>query len=111
MKRRLVQQSLELATEIHELTKQLSEKDADISEPINTLSLETQSHLVRGQKQEAEELKESLESAQTSLSKLEEKLLETVKLRKLRKMTINPVLAHMSDLNAEIAAMSSQIRI
>ena len=110
MKRRLLQQSLELATEIHQLMKQVpGENVSDITEPINTLSLTAQSHLVRAQKQESEELSNSLISAQGVLTELEAKLLETVKLRKLRKMTINPILAHINDLKAEIDAVEKQI--
>ena len=40
---------------------------------------------------------------------LEEKLLETVKLRKLRKMTINPTLAHIKDLKAEVEVVEKQV--
>jgi hypothetical protein len=110
MKRRLLQQSLELATEIHQLMKQVPGDDvADITDPINTLSLTAQSHLVRAQKQESEELANSLGLAQVALSELEEKLLETVKLRKLRKMTINPTLAHIKDLKAEVEVVEKQV--
>ncbi len=110
MKRRLLQQSLELATEIHQLMKQVPGEDvSNITEPINTLSLTAQSHLVRAQKQESEELSNSLTLAQVALTELEEKLLETVKLRKLRKMTINPILAHINDLKAEVEAVEKQV--
>ena len=112
MKRRLLQQSLELATEIHQLMKEMpgEEEPTEITEPIKTLALTVQSHLVRSQKQEAEELSESLASAQTALADLETKLLETVKLRKLRKMRINPTLARMKDLSAEIGEVEKQVR-
>ena len=103
MKRRLLQQSLELATEIHQLMKDVPGEDSsNITEPINTLSLTVQSHLVRGQKQESEELGNSLALSRVALSELEAKLLETVKLRKLKKMTINPTLAKIADLSGEI---------
>ena len=109
MKRRLLQQSLDLATEIHQLMKQVPGDDAEVvTEPINTLSLTVQSHLVRGQKQEQEELGNSLTLSRTALSELEAKLLETVKLRKLKKMTINPTLAKISDLSAEIEVIEKQ---
>ena len=109
MKRRLLQQSLELATEIHQLMKDVSGEDSStITEPINTLSLTVQSHLVRGQKQEAEELGNSLALSRTALSELEAKLLETVKLRKLKKMTINPTLAKITDLSGEIEVIEKQ---
>ena len=110
MKRRLLQQSLELATEIHQLMKQVPGEDvSSITEPINTLSLSAQSHLVRAQKQESDELSNSLASAQEALSELDSKLLETVKLRKLKKMTINPILAHIKDLKAEIEVVEKQV--
>ena len=73
MKRRLLQQSLDLATEIHQLMKQVPGDDV------------------------------------AALSELEEKLLETVKLRKLRKMTINPTLARINDLKAEIEVVEKQV--
>ncbi len=110
MKRRLLQQSLELATEIHQLMKEVPGEDSsNITEPINTLSLTVQSHLVRGQKQESEELVNSLASSRVALTELEEKLLETVKLRKLKKMTINPTLAKITDLHGEIEVVEKQI--
>lgn len=109
MKRRLLQQSLELATEIHQLMKDVPGEDSsNITEPINTLSLTVQSHLVRGQKQESEELGNSLALSRVALSELEAKLLETVKLRKLKKMTINPTLAKIADLSGEIEVVEKQ---
>ena len=110
MKRRLLQQSLELATEIHQLMKQVPEdSSSDIIDTINTLSLTAQSHLTRGQKQESEELASSFLSAQEALSELETKLLEAVKLRKLKKMTINPILSKISDLRDEIEEVAKRI--
>ena len=51
MKRRLLQQSLELSTEIHALIDQVpEEKVSEDTEQVKTLSLTVQSHLVRAQK-------------------------------------------------------------
>ncbi len=109
MKRRLLQQSLELATEIHQLTKQVAGDDASIIiDPINTLSLTVQSHLVRGQKQESLELGNSLGLAIAALNELETLLLETVKLRKLKKMTINPYLVKINELKVETEVVEKQ---
>lgn len=109
MKRRLLQQSLDLATEIHALIKQVPEdKVTEETEQVKTLSLAVQSHLVRAQKREGEELLESLNSAHSTLGELEEKMLETVKQRRLRKMAINPLLARMKDLEEEIKVLSNQ---
>ena len=73
---------------------------------MKTLSLAVQSHLVRAQSREGEELVEVLRESLESLTELEEKMLETVKLRKLRKMAINPLLAKMKDLEAEIKLLA-----
>ncbi len=61
---------------------------------------------MRAQTREGEELVEVLREALESLTELEEKMLETVKLRKLRKMAINPLLAKMKDLEAEIKLLA-----
>ena len=107
MKRRLLQVSLDLATEIHALVDDLpEERVSEETEQVKTLSLAVQSHLVRAQTREGEELVEVLETAIDSINELEEKMLEAVKLRKLRKMAINPVLAQMKDLQAEIKELA-----
>ena len=107
MKRRLLQVSLDLATEIHALIKEVREdKVSEETEQVKTLSLAVQSHLVRAQTRDGEELVEVLREALESLTELEEKMLETVKLRKLRKMAINPLLAKMKDLEAEIKLLA-----
>ena len=107
MKRRLLQVSLDLATEIHAMIDNLPEdRVSEETEEVNTLSLAVQSHLVRSQTREGEELVEALKSAIDSLHELEEKMLEAVKLRKLRKMAINPLLAQMKDLEAEIKELA-----
>ena len=109
MKRRLLQQSLELATEIHALIDQVPEdKVAEVTEQVKTQSLQVQSHLTRAQSLDAEELAESLESAITSLTDLEEKMLLAVKQRRLKKMAINPLLAKIKDLILEIKVASGQ---
>ncbi len=111
MKRDLLHKSLELSTEIHQLIRELpEEKQSETTEQVKTLSLTVQSHLVRGQKQDPEELKNSLELAKNSLSELETQLLDTVKQRSLKKMTINPVLAQMGILDAEIDGLMKTIR-
>lgn len=107
MKRRLLQVSLDLATEIHAMIDNLPEdRVSEETEEVKTLSLAVQSHLVRSQTREGEELVEALKSAIDSLHELEEKMLEAVKLRKLRKMAINPLLAQMKDLEAEIKELA-----
>ena len=107
MKRRLLQVSLDLATEIHALVDDLpEERVSEETEQVKTLSLAVQSHLVRAQTREGEELVEILVTAIESITELEEKMLEAVKLRKLRKMAINPVLAQMKDLQAEIKELA-----
>ena len=107
MKRRLLQVSLDLATEVHALISQVPEdKVSEETEEVKTLSLAVQSHLVRAQSREGEELLEVFEASLVSLTELEEKMLETVKLRKLRKMAINPLLAKMKDLEAEIKELA-----
>ena len=107
MKRRLLQQSLDLSTEIHAIIDQVPEdKTSDDTEQVKTLSLAVQSHLVRSQKREAEELMESLEGALGSLTELEEKMLETVKQRRLKKMTINPLLAKIKELETDIKVVA-----
>ncbi len=109
MKRRLLQQSLDLSTEIHALIDQVPEdKASEDTEQVKTLSLTVQSHLVRSQKREAEELLETLESALTSITELETKMLETVKQRRLKKMTINPILAKMKELETDIKVVAGQ---
>lgn len=109
MKRRLLQESLDLSTEIHAMIDQVPEdKASEDTEMVKTLSLAVQSHLVRSQKREDEELLETLESALASITQLEEKMLETVKQRRLRKMTINPILAKMKDLETEIKILAGQ---
>lgn len=111
MIRDLLQKSLDLSTEVHQLIKQVpEEKQNETTEQVKTLSLTVQSHLVRGQKQEAEELKESLELALNSLAELENELLNSVKQRALRKMTINPILAQMNILGEEIGGLAKTIR-
>ncbi len=108
MKRRLLQVSLDLATEVHALINQLPEdKTSEETEEVKTLSLAVQSHLVRAQSREAEELFEVLSAALVSITELEEKMLEAVKLRKLKKMAINPLLAKMKDLEAEIKLLAN----
>ena len=100
MKRKLLQESLDLSTEIHALINQVPEdKVSDDTEQVKTLSLAVQSHLVRSQKREAEELLETLQLALASITELEEKMLETVKQRRLKKMAINPMLAKMKELD------------
>ena len=107
MKRRLLQVTLDLATEIHALIKEVpEEKVSEETEQVKTLSLAVQSHLVRAQTREGEELVEVLREALESLTELEEKMLEAVKLRKLRKMAINPVLAQMKELQEEIKLLA-----
>ena len=107
MKRRLLQVSLDLATEIHALIKEVPEdKVSEETEQVKTLSLAVQSHLVRAQTRDGEELVEVLREALESLTELEEKMLETVKLRKLRKMAINHLLEKMKDLEAEIKLLA-----
>ncbi len=107
MKRKLLQESLDLSTEIHALINQVPEdKVSDDTEQVKTLSLAVQSHLVRSQKREAEELLETLQLALTSIKELEEKMLETVKQRRLKKMAINPMLAKMKELETEIKILA-----
>ena len=107
MKRRLLQVTLDLATEIHALVDDLpEERVSEETEQVKTLSLAVQSHLVRAQTREGEELVEVLETAIDSITELEEKMLEAVKLRKLRKMAINPVLAQMKELQEEIKLLA-----
>lgn len=107
MKRKLLQESLELSTEIHALINQVPEdKVSDDTEQVKTLSLAFQSHLVRAQKREAEELFETLEAALAAITELEEKMLETVKQRRLKKMAINPMLAKMKELEIEIKTLA-----
>ena len=102
-------QSLDLSTEIHALIDQVPEdKASEDTEQVKTLSLTVQSHLVRSQKREAEELLETLESALTSITELETKMLETVKQRRLKKMTINPILAKMKELETDIKVVAGQ---
>lgn len=109
MKRRLLQESLDLSTEIHAIIDQVpEEKVSESTEEVKTLSLTVQSHLVRAQKREADELLECLEAAMLSIADLEAKMLETVKQRRLKKMTINPILAKMKDLSAEIKMLTGQ---
>ena len=98
MKRKLLQESLELSTEIHALINQVPEdKVSDDTEQVKTLSLAFQSHLVRAQKREAEELFETLEAALAAITELEDKMLENVKQRRLKKMAINPMLAKLKE--------------
>lgn len=107
MKRKLLQESLDLSTEIHALINQVPEdKVSDDTEQVKTLSLAVQSHLVRSQKREAEELLETLQLALASITELEEKMLETVKQRRLKKMAINPMLAKMKELETEIKILA-----
>ena len=107
MKRRLLQVSLDLATEIHALISEVPEdKVSEETEQVKTLSLAVQSHLVRAQTREAEELLQVFEEALASLTQLEEKMLETVKLRKLKKMAINPFLAKIKELETEIKTLA-----
>ena len=107
MKRRLLQVSLDLATEIHALINEVPEdKVSEETEEVKTLSLAVQSHLVRAQNREGEELLEVLQSAIDSIAELEKKMLETVKLRKLKKMAINPLLAKMKELDTEIKLLA-----
>ena len=64
MKRRLLQESLDLATEIHALINEVPEdKASEETEEVKTLSLAVQSHLVRAQSREEEELLEVLNAA------------------------------------------------
>ena len=107
MKRRLLQVSLDLATEIHALVDDLpEERVSEETEQVKTLSLAVQSHLVRAQTREGDELVEVLKTTIDSITELEEKMLEAVKLRKLRKMPINPILAQMKELQAEIKLLA-----
>lgn len=107
MKRRLLQESLDLATEIHALINEVPEdKVSEETEEVKTLSLAVQSHLVRAQSREEEELLEVLNAAIVSIAELEEKMLEAVKLRKLKKMAINPLLAKMKELDIEIKLLA-----
>lgn len=107
MKRRLLQESLDLATEIHALINEVPEdKVSEETEEVKTLSLAVQSHLVRAQSREEEELLEVLNAAIVSITELEEKMLEAVKLRKLKKMAINPLLAKMKELDIEIKLLA-----
>ncbi len=107
MKRRLLQVSLDLATDIHALISEVPEdKVSEETEQVKTLSLAVQSHLVRAQTREAEELLQVFEEALASLTQLEEKMLETVKLRKLKKMAINPFLAKIKELETEIKTLA-----
>jgi vacuolar-type H+-ATPase subunit B/Vma2 len=107
MKRKLLQESLELSTEIHALINQVPEdKVSDDTEQVKTLSLAFQSHLVRAQKREAEELFETLEAALAAITELEEKMLENVKQRRLKKMAINPMLAKLKELEIEIKTLA-----
>ncbi|NLA63304.1 MAG: hypothetical protein GX857_08815 [Bacteroidales bacterium] len=107
MKRRLLQESLDLATEIHALINEVPEdKASEETEEVKTLSLAVQSHLVRAQSREEEELLEVLNAAIVSIAELEEKMLEAVKLRKLKKMAINPLLAKMKELDIEIKLLA-----
>ena len=107
MKRKLLQESLELSTEIHALINQVPEdKVSDDTEQVKTLSLAFQSHLVRAQKREAEELFETLEAALAAITELEDKMLENVKQRRLKKMAINPMLAKLKELEIEIKTLA-----
>ena len=107
MKRKLLQESLELSTEIHALINQVPEdKVSDDTEQVKTLSLAFQSHLVRAQKREAEELYETLEAALAAITELEDKMLENVKQRRLKKMDINPMLAKLKELEIEIKTLA-----
>lgn len=107
MKRKLLQESLELSTEIHALVNQVPEdKASEDTEQVKTLSLAFQSHLVRAQKREGEELFETLEAALNAITELEEKMLEAVKQRRLKKMAINPMLAKMKELEIEIKTLA-----
>ena len=109
MRRRLLQDSLDLSTEIHALIDQVPEdKASEVTEQVKTLSLTVQSHIARAQKREDEELVESFESALSSLAELEAKMLEAVKQRRLRKMAINPLLAKMKILEEEIKLAAGQ---
>ena len=111
MKRSLLHKSLELSTEIHQLIKQVpEEKKTETTEQIKNMSLEVQSHLVKSQQQEQDELKASLELARTALTDLETQLLATVKQRSLKKMTINPVLAQMTTLGEVIEGLVKMTR-
>ena len=107
MKRKLLQESLELSTEIHALINQVPEdKVSDDTEQVKTLSLAFQSHLVRAQKREAEELYETLEAALAAITELEDKMLENVEQRRLKKMAINPMLAKLKELEIEIKTLA-----
>lgn len=111
MKRSLLHKSLELSTEIHQLLKQVpEEKKTETIEQVKTLSLTVQSHLVKSQKLELEDLKGSLELANIALTELETQLLGTVKERAMKKMTINPVLAQMTTLGEDIQGLVKSIR-
>lgn len=107
MKRKLLQESLELSTEIHALINQVPEdKVSDDTEQVKTLSLAFQSHLVRAQKRDGEELFETFEAALASITDLENKMLEAVKQRRLKKMAINPMLAKIKELEIEIKTLA-----
>ncbi len=107
MRRKLLQDSLNLSTEIHALIDQLPEdKKSEDTEQVKTLSLALQSQIVRAQKREAEELLESLEATLASLSDLEAKMLEAVKQRRLKKMAINPLLAKMKELETDVKVLA-----
>ena len=109
MKRRLLQQSLDLSTEIHALIDQVPEdKVSEDTEQVKTLSLTIQSHLTRAQNQESEEFSESLESALTALTELEDKMLQTVKQRRLKKMAINPLLAKIKELVTDVKVVAGK---
>ena len=82
------------------------DKASEETEEVKTLSLAVQSHLVRAQSREEEELLEVLNAAIVSIAELEEKMLEAVKLRKLKKMAINPLLAKMKELDIEIKLLA-----
>ena len=107
MRRKLLQDSLDLSTEIHALVDQLPEdKKSEVTEEVKTLSLALQSQIVRAQKREAEELLETLESTLTAITDLETKMLEAVKQRKLKKMAINPLLAKMKLLETDVKVLA-----
>ena len=109
MKRKLLQQSLDLSTEIHALIDQVpKDKSSEDTEQVKTLSLTVQSHLARAQNQVSEELLNSLELSLVTLTELETKMLETVKQRRLKKMTINPLLAKIKELEAEVKVVAGQ---
>ena len=107
MKRKLLQESLELSTEIHALINQVPEdKASDDTEQVKTLSLAFQSHLVRAQKRDDEELFETQEAALAAITEVEEKMLENVKQRRLKKMAINPMLVKLKELEIEIKTLA-----